>query len=164
VRLFDPEHDANLLLQNTFALNSVVCKSFVIASALLHAFISCLMRYVWNVEGMLSMHERDTSIDVCEATVMKLEDLTPEALTMTLKLLKEALPAPRATGTAAAGLLGPRHHGKGDCFSQSPPARKPVARVFFSKGSCGTNSREHQPWATGKHQQCQMPRQGVSHE
>ena len=54
------------------------------------------MRYVWNVEGMLSIHERDKSIDVYELAVVAMSDLTLEALTMTLTKLKEALPGPRA--------------------------------------------------------------------
>ena len=54
------------------------------------------MRYVWNVEGMLSIHERDKSIDVYELAVVAMSDLTLDALTMTLAKLKEALPGPRA--------------------------------------------------------------------
>ena len=88
LRLNDPQCDANLLLQNTFALRNKVYRSFVIALGVKHATMSELMRHVWHTEDFCSVHQRDATIDTCWKHLRKIETLDDGDLTGTLKELQ----------------------------------------------------------------------------
>ena len=63
VRLSDPDFDANLLLQNTYALNNRIYRSFVIALGVKYASIATFFRFVWHTEAFCSAHQRNNAID-----------------------------------------------------------------------------------------------------
>jgi hypothetical protein len=88
VRLNDPDYDANLLLQNTYALNNRIYRAFVIALGVKYASIAALMRFVWHTEDFCSVHQRDATIDVYEKWVVKLHSLQEENLEGALKDLQ----------------------------------------------------------------------------
>ena len=96
VRTFDPECEANLLLQHTFALNVVVHETMVIASDILCASVQSLMRHVWNTAGPITIHERDLTIGVFQEAVVRIQDLTDESFLHTLTSLKTHFPGDRA--------------------------------------------------------------------
>ena len=68
VRLFDPDAQTNKLLTSTFSLNHVVYEAFVLALAVQFTSINGLMRYVWNVPGLCSIHESDSPSYLCTLT------------------------------------------------------------------------------------------------
>jgi hypothetical protein len=88
VRIKNPDHDANLLLQNTYKLNDRIYRSFIISSAVLHGAICQLMRYCWHTEGFCDPYQRDDTTEAYERCVMKLPSLETNALNSALAELK----------------------------------------------------------------------------
>jgi hypothetical protein len=88
LRLSDPQYEANLLLQNTYALRNRILRSFIIALGVKYGSIAALMRYVWHSEDFCSAHQRDATIAIYAACVVKIESLQCNDLEGTLRELK----------------------------------------------------------------------------
>ncbi len=87
-RLSDPQYEANLLLQNTYALRNRILRSFVIALGVKYGSIVALMRYVWHREDFCSVHQRDATIAIYATYVVKIQSLYCDDLEGTLRELK----------------------------------------------------------------------------
>ena len=88
VRIHDPAYEANLLLQNTYQLNDVIYRSFVISAGVMHGSICQLMRYCWHAEGFCDPWQRDKTIDVYEKYALRLHLLSDDVLYGSLAELK----------------------------------------------------------------------------
>jgi hypothetical protein len=88
VRMNDPQCDANLLLQNTFALRNKVHRSFVIALAVKCGAIAELMRCVWHTDAFCSVHVRDQTVETRQKHLRRISSLQEEDLNGTLTELK----------------------------------------------------------------------------
>ncbi len=88
VRLNDPQYEANLLIQNTYALRNRIYRSFVIALGVMYTAIAELMRFVWHSEAFCSVHDRDKTIDIYIKYVCLIESLEERHLKGTLMELK----------------------------------------------------------------------------
>jgi hypothetical protein len=75
VRLNDPQYEANLLIQNTYALRNRIYRSFVIALRVMYTAIAELMRFIWHSEAFCSVHDRDKTIDIYIKYVCLIESL-----------------------------------------------------------------------------------------
>jgi hypothetical protein len=89
VRMNDPQYDANLLLQNTFALRNKVYRSFVIALGVKYGAIAELMRYVWHTDAFCSVHQRDQTVEIYQKYLRRISSLKEEDLNGTLAELKD---------------------------------------------------------------------------
>ena len=88
VRLNDPQYEANLLIQNTYALRNRIYRSFVIALGVMYTSIAELMRFIWHSEAFCSVHDRDKTIDIYIKYVCLIESLEKQDLEGTLMELK----------------------------------------------------------------------------